>query len=259
MPKSQPRIKTAVAGDTKQRNSDCAWDEFDSVSYQKHNYDVLRADDRTILERTRDFFASVGGADDRSGMDVGTGSNLYPVMAMLPWCKKITMTEHSAGNVAWLHHEILDYSPSWDQYWNVLCDAPAYADVANPRKVLADRADVRKGSVFELPRHTWDMGTMFFVAESISSRWVEFETALGCFLDALRPGAPFAAAFMEGSRGYRVGEHDFPAVAIEVPDLKKALEIRTADLLVERIGMVDTALRVGYTGMIFACGFTKSV
>lgn len=64
---------------------------------------------------------------------------------------------------------------------------------------------------------------------------------------------------MEGSRGYRVGEHDFPAVAIEVPDLKKALEVRTTDLLVERIGMVDTALRVGYTGMIFAHGFTKNI
>ena len=257
-----PRLGATATEEVQKKNSDFPWDEFDPIAYQKHNYEVLRADDRQILTRTRDFFTVMDGRDGRDGkdgVDVGTGANLYPAMTMLPWCREISMIEHSAGNVAWLEEEVIDYSVLWDQYWEVLCDVPMYAKVAEPRQALAERSVVRKGSVFDLPRRTWDVGTMFFVAESISSQRSEFEAAVGCFLDALRPGAPFATAFMEGSRGYQVGDHEYPAVPIEAPDLLRLLESGADEVVVERIGMVDTALRVGYTGMLFAHGLAKSV
>ncbi|CAM5649016.1 hypothetical protein SANTM175S_10556 [Streptomyces antimycoticus] len=55
------------------------------------------------------------------------------------------------------------------------------------------------GSLFDLcsGAERWDLGTMFFVAESITTSLDEFRRGVGCFMSALNPGAPFAAAFME--------------------------------------------------------------
>nr|MDT0663604.1 SCO2525 family SAM-dependent methyltransferase [Micromonospora sp. DSM 115978] len=242
---AHPVGTTATEEIQQRKNADFAWDDFDPVAYQKHNYEVLRADDRQILSRTRDFFVLAGGQADRHGVDVGSGANLYPALSMLPWCQRISMVEYSAGNVGWLRREVADYSSSWDPYWDVLCEAPDYTKITEPRRLLAERSEVRKGSVFELPRREWDLGTMYFVAESISSRRSEFVAAVSHFLDALRPGAPFATAFMEGSLGYQVGDHEFPAVPIEVPDLLGILQSGAEQVVVERIGMVDTARRVG--------------
>jgi hypothetical protein len=243
---------------TKARNADFPWDDFDSASYLAHNYTVLRQDDQNLLELVRDYFGTVAPGNLLHGVDVGTGSNLYPTLALLPWCKKITMVEYSARNVAWLTDEIRSYSHTWDPFWDLLCHHPSYQAVADPRATLAARARVRKDSVFTLARQRWDIGTMFFVAESISSRRSEFAKAISRFLGALRPGAPFAAAFMEGSKGYTVGTREFPAVAIHAEDVRECIADRTSELHVDRIGIIDDdVLREGYTGMILARGLTR--
>ena len=54
---------------------------------------------------------------------------------------------------------------------------------------------------------------MFFVAESITEDPAEFHAALARFVGALKPGAPFAAAFMAGSDGYPVAGTRFPGAA----------------------------------------------
>jgi hypothetical protein len=241
------------------RNEDFPWDEFDSVSYQKHNYIGLRLDDRKLLELVRDYFGSIAPDGTLDGVEVGAGSNIYPALALLPWCKKITMVEYSARNVAWLDNEVRSYSPTWDPFWDLLCDQPGYRAVLDPRVALASRACVSKGSIFQLPTARWDIGTMFFVAESISRRRSEFDAAVGRFLGALRPGAPFAAAFMEGSEGYTVGTCDFPAVAVDAADVRACIEDRADELHVDRVGIIgDDVLREGYTGMILARGLTRS-
>jgi len=56
-----------------------------------------------------------------------------------------------------------------------------------------------------------DLGSMFFVADGISSAEAEFEAAVRSFLGALTPGSPFMTAFMEGSGGYDVSGVQFPA------------------------------------------------
>jgi hypothetical protein len=74
--------------------------------------------------------------------------------------------------------------------------------------------------VFELPASQWDLGTMFFVAESITEAPEEFRAAVAGFIGALRPGAPFAAAFMAGSDGYPVAGTYFPALPITPDDVR---------------------------------------
>lgn len=235
-------------------NSDFPWDHFDSSWYYDHNYKVLRDDDRQIVEIVRDFFATCDPSSRRHGIDVGSGTNLYPTLAMLPLCDKITLCEYSTSNVSWLEREIRSYSSSWDIFWKLLAKEPLYNSVDSPRKMLVAKAHVEKGSIFDLPESRWDIGTMFFAAESISSSPAEFQTALGSFIGSLRPGAPFAAAFMENSLGYSVDTRRFPAVAITAKDVESRLADATEDFDIYRIDLTSNPLRVGYDGMILATG-----
>jgi hypothetical protein len=238
-------------------NAQFQWNEFDSGFYYDHNYSTLRADDREILELVRDFFdAHPVTTVDAIGIDVGSGTNLYPTFAMLPFCRTVTLWEYSEANINWLEQEVRDYSPSWNTFWEILARKSHYKAIREPRQEVAGRASVRRGSVFDLPQAKWHIGTMFFVAESISTRVAEFEQAIKCFVRALRPGAPFAAAFMENSAGYHVGEHRFPAVAVNESTVKDALADYAPTLEINRIDLGSDPIRDGYSGMILARGIT---
>ncbi|MDQ3274114.1 MAG: SCO2525 family SAM-dependent methyltransferase [Actinomycetota bacterium] len=241
-------------------NSHFPWDDFDSSWYFDHNYKVLRDDDRQIIEIVRDFFVTLDPSSHRCryGIDVGSGTNLYPALTMLPLCDKTTLYEYATSNVSWLQREMELYSQSWDPFWDLLAKEPLYKSVDSPRKALAAKARVETGSVFDLPEWRWDIGTMFFVAESLSSELSEFQAALGSFLRSLRPGAPFAAAFMENSSGYDVSTHRFPAVAITANDVEICLAGATEDLEIHRIGTTSSPLRDGYEGMILAIGRART-
>jgi hypothetical protein len=95
---------------------------------------------------------------------------------------------------------------------------------------------------------------MFFVAESITEDPAEFDEAVSCFIRALAPGAPFAAAFMAGSDGYAVGSTRFPALPISADDVTECLtSLRTRDLSV-RLAQTQHRVRPGYESMIVATG-----
>jgi hypothetical protein len=250
-------LKAAGCPEFAKLNSDFPWDDFDSQWYYDHNYKVLRDDDRQILETVRDFFAKTYLTSPEChghGLDVGSGTNLYPALSMLPFCDKITLCEYSASNVSWLEDEIQGNLPSWGSFWNLLARKSPYSSIASPWKMLANKTHVEKGSIFDLPKSAWDIGTMFFAAESISSEPAEFEAAMDSFVQSLRSGAPFAAAFMEGSRGYDVGTYWFPAVDVSVNDIEGSLRGKAKDVRTYRIGLTDKPLRAGYGGMILATG-----
>jgi hypothetical protein len=71
-------------------NEQFPWDRFDSKWYLNHNYGTLRDDDRQILRLLGEFFSKVGRGRLSHGVDVGTGANLYPLLAMLPLCDRVT-------------------------------------------------------------------------------------------------------------------------------------------------------------------------
>jgi hypothetical protein len=173
---------------------------------------------------------------------------------MLPFSAELTLWEYSARNYEWLCNEIQSFSPSWDKFWERLALVPAYQNIGDPRQALADRAHVHRGSVFDLPAGQWDIGTMFFVAESLTSSPDEFAAATHRFVAALRPGAPFAAAFMENSTGYDVGDRRFPAVAVTPETVRGCLEEVSRNLDVQHIDAGINPLRDGYSGMILVMG-----
>src|SRR5207249_2354150 len=105
------------------------------------------------------------------GIDIGTGPNLYPTLSMLPFCDEITLFEFSRRNTEWLSAQQRGGWPSWENawgnFWQVLCQEEPYRDLRQPRNQLTKRAVVKQGSVYDLgTAQRWNMGTMFFVAES---------------------------------------------------------------------------------------------
>jgi hypothetical protein len=249
-------IKSSLrsGGRDNRRNADVPWDTFTPDSYKGLHYSFVRKDDRRILEMTRDFFARADVRRNAKGIDAGCGPNLYPTLAMLPFCSQITLLDISKGNVSWLRRQQTRPDPSWQQFWEVLCLNAHYQQLTGYKHHLRCSTNVQQGSLFDLPSQSYDIGTMFFVAESLSTDHHEFCDAVRCFVGSLRHEAPFAIAFMRGSEGYRVDEVDFPAVAIDAVDVKNCLEaVATQDLSIIEIPLVDE-FRSGYEGMMLALG-----
>jgi hypothetical protein len=238
-------------------NQSQPWNAWDPVWYLAHNYSELRYDDRRILELMADFLADARMHGWERGIDVGTGTNLYPALAMLPFCQKITMIERTAANLTWLQSEVRDYAQTWDPFWGTLVERqPAhYKAIGDPRDRLDSLVDVRRGNIFTLERDAYEIGTMFFVAESITARRFEFEKAAHRFLASLRRNAPFVAAFMKNSQGYRVGRYEYAAVAVEEEDVWRCLAPRTHGVEISTIPAGPNPLRHGYDGFVLATGY----
>lgn len=261
MPQAASRAGAKASVRSLRRNSDCPWDRFDSAWYHEHNYSRLREDDRHIIKLVRDFFGHAYrrgrlGAGLR-GVDVGAGANLYPALSMLPFCRFVELRDFSEANVEWLMEQVSEYDQSWDEFWNELREEDQYRSIQNPRARLAEIARVEKASVFKLPERRWDIGTMFFVAESLTADPEEFAEAVKTFLRSLKPRAPFTAAFMKESEGYQVGDGWFPAVAIDKPDVDAAMRGLTTGLRLYDVDVWDR-LREGYDGMILATGYRSN-
>ncbi|WP_213004449.1 SCO2525 family SAM-dependent methyltransferase [Paractinoplanes toevensis] len=238
-------------------NADVEWDDFDSQAYFANNYGTLRWDDAAIIRIIADFFATslpekfIGHA-----IDVGSGTNLYPALTMLPYSSRVTLYERAYTNRTWLHQSLARPQESWLQFWREISGGRRpYARIPSPLRLLADRAEVTKGNVFDLKPNRYDLGTMFFVAESITTRDDEFRRAARLFVDSLVPGAPFAAAFMRNSSGYFVGDIGFPACSVSEDDVREALTPVARRLEIETVDSND--LREGYSGMMVATGRKK--
>ena len=238
-------------------NEDVSWDDFDSDFYYRHNYDKLRDDDSRIIKIVADFFERARPRRWPSmAIDVGSGTNLYPALTMLPYSSRVSLIEPAFNNRQWLSDALHAPQESWDDFWTAIADGrPEYKIFANPFDVLADRAVVRKGNVFSLEPDLFDIGTMFFVAESITTRDDEFRRATRQFVRSLKPWAPFAAAFMRDSAGYLVGERFFPACSVDEKDIEACL---APVARIDQIKTVDSHdLRDGYCGMIVATGWKR--
>ncbi|MFE2428616.1 SCO2525 family SAM-dependent methyltransferase [Streptomyces sp. NPDC059373] len=246
-------------------NAAYRWELFDSEEYLEQNYVPFLDVDRRILQIVRDFFSGHSFPSRTRGVDVGTGTNLYPALAMLPFCAGISLLEYAPTNRKWLSGQ-LDADPAggvgfrgvWDKFWDVLTEQETYRKVADPWERLCSRTEVREWDILHLAtEEKWDVGTMFFVAESMTTIRDEFNAVLKNFCGLLRPGAPFAVTFMENSSGYDVGGQHFPGFAVGVREIRKALKGLGKDLEFHSFDVGSEPLRDGYTGMILVHGFVK--
>jgi hypothetical protein len=246
------------------RNADALWNMFSPDDYWRQNYSELQPEDQEIIHRVSEFFSAAleGQPPVRRAIDVGAGTNFYPALLMLPWAEQILLADFSKSNVQWLHEQLTADDTSewqWDCFWREMQKLKKYRDLDQPRERLREACVSEERSVFDLPRAQWDLGTMFFVAESITEDPEEFRAAVNDFVAALTPGAPFAAAFMEGSAGYAVDGTDFPALPIKPEDVK--LHLSELGVHEPNVIRLETSHRVrdGYEGMIVATGFAGNL
>jgi|SRR6266700_512356 len=240
-------------------NADIAWDAFDPDDYYGRNYRVLLPEDRQILRLAGSFLAEHfrNGGVTGQAIDVGAGANLYPALLMLPWAEEIILTDVAESNVAWLSVSVREPPAPWpwQMFWNEISGLPGYRDLAQPENVLAARGTVRQRSIFDLELAAWDLGSMFFVADGMTEDPGEFEAGVESFVRALRPGAPFVAAFMQNSLGYTVGSRKFPAVSVDrdsLQELFRALHTDRCD--VRATDRTAKVVRPGYEGMLVVTG-----
>ncbi|MET0491779.1 MAG: SCO2525 family SAM-dependent methyltransferase [Actinoplanes sp.] len=245
-----PQVDSRVNG----RNADFDWDSFDSEAYFAHNYSELRPEDRRIIEIMAGHFNRIRPrVRNAEAIDVGAGANLYPALAMLPFAGTVTLYERARSNVRWLEQERRSPQDSWSRFWSAMSEGnAAYAEVVKPLAALEGQTRVEQGDIFRLPAGRYDLGTMFFVAESITRTRSEFTRATKSFVDSLRPKAPFAAAFMRESAGYTVGGHSFPAYAVDEQEVARLFQKIAHHLEIQVID--SSGLRPGYCGMIVVTG-----
>jgi hypothetical protein len=255
--------------DVRMSNSQAPWADFSSEVYYDHNYKSLAVEDQEILQRVSLFFADAFADRDRAeyAIDVGSGGNLYPALLMLPWTNHMLLTDYSPHNVKWLDREVgRKGSPwLWEPFWQELKDCKGYDEIDEPRGRLrkschgdSERAGIRWRSIFDLPEAQWGLGTMFFLAESITEDADEFQASIGKFVGALQPGAPFAAAFMAESTGYEVGGTRFPATPVSSEQVRQCFGNLGVNDLTVNLTQTPPEVRDGYKGIVLATGIVAS-
>jgi hypothetical protein len=242
------------------RNHSVAWSDFDADEYWKINFATVLPEDAEIIEYASKFLIAACETPGhfRTAVDVGAGTNLYPGLLMLPWVDRIVFTEYAPDNIRWLSENLADGSAEWQwqPFWELVARQPCYQDIEEPRRRLAAVHEVRTLSIFDLPPRTWDLGSMFFVADGITENQEEFETAVRTFLGALVPGSPFLMAFMEGSTGYDVRGIRFPSVRLTLPFLEELLaRFPVTGVSVLRTDNSIRRLRPGYDAMLLVTGW----
>jgi hypothetical protein len=241
------------------RNDAVRWSDFDAGEYWKANYASVLPEDAEIIQCASKFLIEACGEPARlkRAVDVGAGTNLYPALLMLPWAEHVVFTEYASPNVGWLSENLADAPGEWhwQPFWDLVAGLPCYRTIEDPRRMLAAVHEVRTLSIFDLPRRTWDLGSMFFVADGMTTDEAEFEAAVRAFLNALLPGSPFLMAFMEGSTGYDVDGRRFPSVKITPRSLDALLaELPVTGTSVLRTDNSIRRLRPGYDAMLLVTG-----
>lgn len=246
------------------RNDAVPWSNFDADEYWKLNYASVLPEDAEIIECASKFLIEACGDPARrmQAVDVGAGTNLYPALLMLPWAEHIVFTEYASKNIDWLGQDLAERPGEWrwQPFWDLVAGLPSYRTVTDPRRALAAAHEVRTVSIFDLEPAAWDLGSMFFVADGMTTDQGEFDAAVRAFLASLRPGSPFLMAFMEGSTGYDVKGERYPSVHVT----PQSLDALLADLPVAGTSVLRTdnsvrRLRRGYDAMLLVTGFTMGL
>jgi hypothetical protein len=242
------------------RNDAVRWSDFDAHEYFKVNYASVLPEDAEIIQWASKFLIEACGPPERlkSAVDVGAGTNLYPSLLMIPWSASIVFTEYAGTNIDWLRQNLADEPGEWpwQPFWDLVAGLPGYRLIDDPRRRLARASQIQTLSIFDLPARTWDLGSMFFVADGMTADEGEFEAAVRCFLAALLPGSPFLMAFMEGSVGYDVHDKQFPSVKVTPRSLDALLaRLPVAGTSVFRTDNSVRRLRPGYDAMLLVTGF----
>ena len=231
-------------------NGDISWDRFDTDGYLADNYATMHAFDEGIIRALAPYYRSLAPRSLTRSLDVGTGPNLYPLMLAAAASRRLEALDHSAANVAHLCSVVQGgAAPSWQPFW-ALC-RELVPDLPTDLDQVLRGVQVRQGAVQELPPASYDLVSMFFVAESVTGDREEFATLCAGFAAAAAPGGHLVAAFMAGMPSYRLGGRTWPSVPVDEADVARVLGPLIRDLRVWRLPP-DPTLPYEHDGVLLA-------
>jgi hypothetical protein len=240
-------------------NADFSWANFDSESYFQHYYGEPHPDDDNVIKLAVAALKADAktAAEPLDLVDVGTGPNFIPLFAALPIASRLTAWEYSQNNIDWLAADLAkpEMRPQWTHFWRVTREAYAPDETPeDPIPQLRAKTTLTQGSIYDLPARRWTAATMFFCAESITSRMEEFERGCAAFAGCVKPGGLLAAAFLVHSGGYVVGDRPFPVLSLTAETIEEVFTRHARDVRMQHIGIVEREIRSGYSGFVFLTG-----
>lgn len=246
------RIETIFFPDTRAACDTLAWDDFDPDAYLLNNYvDLLPADVYSTLALARRLRAR---APVDTLLDLGTGPNLLPVLAALPYVGRVVAREPGRQNRAYLDAQRARLDVTWEPAIAILRAVdPALADF-DYQRALATRLIVREGDHTGIPARAYDAVTMHYVAEGAGDDPRIFTAITRALVAGAKPGALVFACFMEGSQGYTLDGTAYRALDVDSARVRAALVPGVADLTIDRLDASAGPARHGYTGHLIAAG-----
>lgn len=232
------------------RNRDADWDAWPVADYLAENYRRLHRADEAVIDHHSAVYAAIpAGSLDRT-VEVGAGPNLYPLAMAAAASRLVHAVEPSAASVAYLRGQLRDGpDPTWDPFY-ARCRRRNPALPPSLAQALS-RVRVTRADAFALPEGRYALGSMNFVAESVTEDRAEFAAFCGAFARAVRPGGHLVASFMENMGRYSIsGGREWPGVPVDSEKISEAFAPYTVDLVVRRIDADPDLPDWGYTGMV---------
>jgi len=229
-----------------------AWDVFDARQYLAANYDEIGPADAWLCAALRRSWSGIVRelGSQIAAIDVGTGPNLYTVLAALPHVATIHAYDVAESNRRYLLEQRRELDPAWHQ-WSRMLGGSAHENAKDLRNL-----EVQSTSIYDLDTCIADVATMFFCAESITNDSRRFEMGCRALINAVRPGGAVLCAFMLGSSGYATAGLPLPAVPITEALVRDVFAPRVR---IEQLEHVPggAAVRPGHDGMLYLFGWRR--
>jgi hypothetical protein len=228
--------------------------QFDPETYLAHYYDDPHPDDDLVLRLTCRALKDAQPAGELDIVDVGTGPNLYPLLAALPRARSLTAWDYARPNTEWLKNELARDAMrlQWQHFWAVAREAwgggPELPE--DPIPELRRKTVPHQGSIYDLPKRNWDAASMFFCAEAVTNVQSEFDEACACFARSVRPGGTLVAGFLLNSASYELDGVRSPIMTLSEDSLQATFRKAARNVTTRPIGIVKEEVRSGYTGMV---------
>ncbi|MER5738583.1 class I SAM-dependent methyltransferase [Streptomyces sp. NPDC002262] len=232
------------------RNADADWDAWPVEAYLAENYRSLHPCDVAVIRHHSALYRRLGPGSVERSVEFGAGPNLYPLMPAATACRAVDALEPGAAGHAYLRAQLRDGpDPSWQPFY-ALCRR---LDPALPRTLAEALRGVTavRGDVRAVRRHAYGLGSMSFVAESVTEDHEEFARVCRDFADCVRPGGHLLAAFMENMPSYRIGDGPlWPACPVDAGVVREAFAPHARRLEIRRVGKDRTLPDYGDTGIL---------
>jgi hypothetical protein len=237
-------------GDAPLRNGEVDWDRWPVEDYLSENYRELHPSDLAVINHHGAVYRHLAPDSVGVSLELGAGPNLYPLMLAAAVSRDIHAVERSPANVAYLTRQLRDGpDASWSPFY-VACRAGQPALPPALPDALA-RVRVSQGDLAGVPAGAYDLGSMHFVAESVTEDRDEFHALCAAFARAVRPGGLLIAAFMENMGRYQLGDgSSWPGFPVDQAEVRSAFAPHVERLDLDRIDADPTLPDYGYSGMV---------